>query len=227
MALLEREPLLGELARLLTEARRGRGRVALLVGEAGIGKTSLAEAFCAEAAPIVRTYWGTCDPLDPPRPFTPVVDIADRVGGDLRRALADGDRDAVHEAFLALLRRPGAPPSIVVLDDMHWADEATLDLFRVVARRVTRLPTLLIATFRDDEVGPDHPLRMALGDVPAASVVELKVPSAVGRRLSAGWPADAPMRRPSMRPRPATPSSSPRCSQPVGQAFLPRSATRC
>ena len=142
----------------------------------------------------MRTYWGTCDPLDPPRPFTPVVDIADRVGGDLRRALADGDRDAVHEAFLALLRRPGAPPSIVVLDDMHWADEATLDLFRVVARRVTRLPTLLIGTFRDDEVEPITrcgwrsatcpPPRSSSSRCPPLSV------AAVGRL--AGGRADAP-----------------------------------
>jgi DNA-binding CsgD family transcriptional regulator/tetratricopeptide (TPR) repeat protein len=176
MALLERGPLLGQLSTLLGDARHGRGRLVLVVGEAGIGKTSLVEAFCGLAPSIVRTYWGTCDPLVPPRPFTPVVDIADRVGGDLQRALADGDRDAIHEAFLALLRRPGAPPAIVVLDDLHWADAATLDLFQVIARRVSRLPTLIVGTYRDHEVGPDHPLRMALGDVPAGSVVEMHVP---------------------------------------------------
>jgi DNA-binding CsgD family transcriptional regulator/tetratricopeptide (TPR) repeat protein len=176
MALLEREPFLGRLADMLMEARHGRGHLALVVGEAGIGKTSLVEEFCGMPSTRARTYWGTCDPLVPPRPFTPILDIAERVGGDLRRGLADGDRDAVFEAFLALVRRMDGPPAVVVFDDLHWADEATLDLLQAVGRRVGRLPTLVIGTYRDHEVGHDHALRMALGEVPARSMTEIRLP---------------------------------------------------
>ena len=173
MALLEREAYLGRLASLLADARRGHGHLALVAGEAGIGKTALVDAFCALAPAATRLLWGTCDPLVPARPFTPIVDIADRVGGDLRQAMSGGNRDGVIEAFLALLQRPGAPPTVVVMDDLHWADEATLDLLRVIGRRVSRLPALVIGTYRDHEVGHGHPLRVALGDIPAGATTEL------------------------------------------------------
>jgi DNA-binding CsgD family transcriptional regulator/tetratricopeptide (TPR) repeat protein len=176
VALLEREPLLRQLSGLLAAARHGHGRVALLVGEAGIGKTALAEAFCEAARPGARVLFGTCDPLEPPRPFTPFLDIAQSVGGRLTEAIATGDRDRTHDAFLALLRRFDAAPAVVVLDDLHWADHASLELLQVIGRRIARLPALLIGTYRDHDVGPDHPLRLALGDVPAASTTELRVP---------------------------------------------------
>lgn len=194
MALLEREAYLGRLASLLADARRGHGHLALVAGEAGIGKTTLVDAFCALAPAATRQLWGTCDPLVPARPFTPIVDIADRVGGDLRQAMSGGDRDGVIEAFLGLLQRPGAPPTVVVLDDLHWADEATLDLLRVVGRRVSRLPALVIGTYRDHEVAQGHPLRVALGDVPAGATTELRLPglSVEGvARLARGRTGDA------------------------------------
>jgi DNA-binding CsgD family transcriptional regulator len=175
MALLEREAFLGQLRRQLVDARRGRGSVALVVGEAGIGKTSLVAAFCAATTAPTRILWGTCDPIRPPRPFAPIVDIAGRVGGEIRHALAAGDRARVLDAFLFELRGRDAPTTIVVLDDLHWADDATLDLLQVVGRRVSRLPVLVIGTYRDHEVGPDHPLRLALGDVPAAAMQEVRL----------------------------------------------------
>jgi hypothetical protein len=52
---------------------------------------------------------------------------------------------------------------VVVLEDMHWADEATLDVFRIVARRIEAVPALVLATYRDDELDPGHPLRVVLG----------------------------------------------------------------
>ena len=175
MPLLERDDVLRHLAGLLTDARHGRGRLVLVLGEAGIGKTSLVNTFCASVPQPARLLWGTCDPLVPPRPFTPIVDVAAHVGGDLRRALAGGDRDAVLEAFIALLGRPGAGPAVVVLDDLHWADAATLDLLQVIGRRVTRWPALVIGTYRDHEVGHDHPLRLTLGEIPAGSTAEVRL----------------------------------------------------
>jgi DNA-binding CsgD family transcriptional regulator len=174
--LLERQGFLDELAGLLAECRRGRGRMALVAGEAGMGKTALVEAFCEEGGRGLQALWGFCDPLVPARPFAPLADMADKVNGPLRTALDSGKRDRVLEAFLALLRDPREQPALIVLDDLHWADDATLDLLRVVGRRLRDLPVLLIGTYRDDELGGAHPLRIALGDLPAGVVTELRLP---------------------------------------------------
>jgi predicted ATPase len=116
MKLLEREGFLDQLADLLVESRRGRGRLVLVAGEAGVGKTALVEAFCEDRAVGVRVLWGSCDAVVPARPFAPLADIADKVDESLRRALDGADRDRVFEAFLALLRQPGAAPGLVVFD---------------------------------------------------------------------------------------------------------------
>ena len=186
--LLEREVLLARLADLLTAVRSGRGRIAMIAGEAGVGKTALVEAFCAWAAGQLPVHWGACDPVQPPRAFAPLADIADRASEPLRAALATADRDRVFESFLGVVRRP-AGPMIVVLEDLHWADEATLDLLRVVGRRLRDLPVLVIGTCRDEDIADDHPLRLALGDVHPGDVVGLRVPSlspAAVDRLAAG-----------------------------------------
>jgi DNA-binding CsgD family transcriptional regulator/tetratricopeptide (TPR) repeat protein len=119
--------------------------------------------------------WGGCDAVTPARPFAPVVDIANEVGGDLRDALWEGDKHRVSEAFLALLRSPAAV-RVILFEDVQWADEATLDLLRIVGRRLRSFPVLVIATYRDDEVDAVHPLRLALGDLPANSATTLRLP---------------------------------------------------
>jgi len=175
VTLLERAPLLARLGVLLDEARRGHGHLALLAGEAGVGKTTLLDAFCSEH-PTTRTLRGACDPVTPPRPFAPLFDMAATSGGQLRSALEIGDRDTVIDAFAGLIRPGAGTPTLVVLEDMHWADEALLDLLRVVGRRVDRTSALIIVSYRNDEVGGHHPLRLALGDVPTQATVELPVP---------------------------------------------------
>lgn len=147
----------------------------MVSGEAGIGKTALLDAFTSRLPPGTRVLRGSCDPIVPSRPFAPVVDIAAQVGGGLRTALAAADRDGVFEQFLALLRsqRPGA---VVIFEDLHWADSATLDLLRVVGRRLPETAVLLMGTYRGHEVPGEHPLRLALGDMSSANVSELVVP---------------------------------------------------
>jgi AAA ATPase domain len=174
MTLLEREPLLARLRELLDETRRGHGRVALVSGEAGIGKTALVRAFCAEAADA-DVLWGSCDAVLPARPFAPLVDIAELVDGELRAALEEAERNRVFDSFLTLVRETHRL-RLVVLEDLHWADDATLDLVRVVGRRLHGVPVLVVGTYRSDEVGDEHPLRLALGDVGSGTVVELEVP---------------------------------------------------
>src|SRR5262245_31121180 len=149
MALLERGALLECLAAHRAEASTS-GRLVLVVGEAGIGKSTLVEAFCRQAP--ASTLWGACDPVVPARPFAPLVDIAAHVDG-LEADLHRGGRNRVLSSFLHVLRnRP--PGSVVVIDDLHWADEATLDLLRVVGRRLRELRVLLIGTYREEELRP-------------------------------------------------------------------------
>jgi tetratricopeptide (TPR) repeat protein len=164
--ILEREPLLAELGALLESARRGEGRVALVAGEAGIGKTALLEHFARRhAQPPVRALWGGCDALFTPRPLAPFQEIAWQLGGEAaERFEAGAPRDVLFHAFYEALRPPH-PPALVVVEDVHWADEATLDLLRFLGRRVQRTCALLAVTYREDEVGEAHPLRPLLGDL--------------------------------------------------------------
>ncbi|HFQ93545.1 MAG TPA: ATP-binding protein, partial [Anaerolineae bacterium] len=153
MELFERDAPLRELETALQEAVGGNGRIVLISGEAGIGKTSLVEHFAQNQT--CRALWGMCDALFTPRPLGPLYDIAGQAGGELAVLLqGEIDRTALFAACLQVLQTPG----IVLFEDIHWADEATLDLLKFLGRRIQRTRTLLIATYRDDEVGPQHPL---------------------------------------------------------------------
>jgi DNA-binding CsgD family transcriptional regulator/tetratricopeptide (TPR) repeat protein len=164
MALLERDVPLALLADYADQARRGEGRVVLVAGEAGVGKSALLEQFAAGRAPA-RWYWGASDGLFTPRPLGAFLDIADQIGGRpaaLSRAQASRD-----ELFTALLSELGGPGGlrVVVLEDIHWADEATLDLLRFLGRRTREIPVLIVATYRQDELAASYPLRVALGEL--------------------------------------------------------------
>ncbi len=172
--ILEREEALGALRDGLGDARAGRGSVALVSGEAGIGKTTLVRAFEAEAAEEVRVLTGACDALATPRPLGPVHDIAREVGGSLLQGLATGTDRALQ--FGALLDELGRVPTVAVFEDVHWSDEATLDALKYLGRRIEHVPCLLVLTFRDDEVGPRHPLRLVLGDLPTRATMRVELP---------------------------------------------------
>ncbi|GAA3242346.1 ATP-binding protein [Actinocorallia longicatena] len=152
MELLEREDELRALG------ARPHG-VVLVAGEAGIGKTSLVREFCAGSGRPV--LWGACDALRTPSPLGPLRDMARTAGGELARVLAaEGPR---HALFSAFLDQVGAGEAVAVVEDPHWADEATLDLLMFAGRRMAGTGGLLLVTYRDDEVGPGHPLLAVLG----------------------------------------------------------------
>jgi DNA-binding CsgD family transcriptional regulator/tetratricopeptide (TPR) repeat protein len=167
--LLERESEIAALAAALDRVREtGQGEVAVVSGEAGVGKTTLLRRFGAEAAPA-RVLWGTCDNLRTPRPLSPLVDMAAALGGPLAELLAsDGSRDAVFSAALAALADQPYPV-VAVVEDAHWADDATVDVLMFLGRRIASTRALLVVSFREDDAGRRHPLRQVLADA-AASV---------------------------------------------------------
>lgn len=173
MVLLERERCLLDLAEWLDAAVEHGGLVALVEGEAGIGKTAVLQEFSAQQRRVGRVLWGACDALFTPRPLAPLHDIARQTQKALLAAIAAGNREAIFTAALDELER--GPPALVVLEDMHWADDATLDLLKFLSRRIHRTRALLVITYRDDELGPRHPLRFVLGELPRGDVRRLRL----------------------------------------------------
>ncbi|MGN6792892.1 MAG: ATP-binding protein [Streptosporangiaceae bacterium] len=164
MELLERESFLDALAEYAREARHGDGRLVLVSGESGIGKTTLLESF-QEQLKGVRWLWGACDGLLTPRPLGPLFDIGSQLEGELSRLCRQGaQRDELFAAFLAEIGS-SATFTVAVVEDVHWADEATIDLLNFLGRRLSRRNALVLVTYRDSEIGADHPLRIVLGDL--------------------------------------------------------------
>src|SRR5262245_2204120 len=204
-AVLRHTPFTGraaELARLerrLEEARGGRGGVAMLVGEPGIGKTRTLEEF-AETAQEAFVLWGRSYEGAAARPYGPfaeaIAEYAHKADAETLRAdlgpgaapLArlvpalkerlpdlpepvplqpDEERtrliDAVTQFLLAVA---GRTPTVLVLDDLHWADAGTVALLRHVARFAPRGRLLVVGAYRDVEVGREHPLADVLGVLP-------------------------------------------------------------
>src|SRR4051812_13984438 len=163
MPLLERGDFLGSLLEYADAARTGDSRVVLVSGEAGVGKTSLLEALRDEL-PDARWLWGAADGSFTPRPLGPLFDIADVVGGRLAAERDDAPRDRLFRLLLDELSSYDGL-TVVAIEDVHWADEATLDLLRFLSPRLRGTPTLLVTTYRDDGLGADHPLRLAIGEL--------------------------------------------------------------
>ncbi|MFG2476652.1 helix-turn-helix transcriptional regulator [Streptomyces fagopyri] len=165
MDLLEREAVLQDLAGHLQAAVSGPGRLALVRGEAGIGKTTVVQHLAQLADPRIRVLVGACDPLATPRPLGPLMDLAPRLGPAVRTGLTGALAGTCRsdEVFDCLLTDLTACPSLLVVEDVHWADEATMDLLRYLARRLTSIPSLVVATYRDDEIGRTHHLTSLLG----------------------------------------------------------------
>ncbi|MET7600306.1 ATP-binding protein [Streptomyces sp. NPDC004082] len=192
--ILEREKELGQLAAAVREAADGAGSVALVLGEAGIGKSSLVRALPEVLPAQARVLLGECDDLATRRPLGPFRDLLGSVGAPLADALnGGGDRHRVHDALRTELTGPPRP-TVLVVEDVHWADEASLDALRFLVRRVERLPAVLVMTYRDDELDREHPLRPLLGQVSRAERV-LRLPLSplsldAVRRLSAGGGLD-------------------------------------
>jgi DNA-binding CsgD family transcriptional regulator len=189
MELLERGPDLMELSALLHGTAAGAGALVFVSGEAGIGKTALVRRFTRMVGHSARVLTGCCDPLSTPRPLGPMWDIAGQLGARwLEQIQSAADSTVLFRHFAAEFSTGGR--TVVVLEDVHWADGGTLDLLRFLGRRTAAGGALVLATYRDDEIGDRHPLRSVLGDLATAPGVQRLPlsplsPSAV-QALSAG-----------------------------------------
>lgn len=174
MDLLERSSPLDELSGALAATAVG-GQVVLVAGEAGVGKSALVRRFTERHSGGARVLLGACDPLLTPRALGPLHDVGRQAGGRLAALLAAGSpRERLFAAFLDELgQRPQR--QVAVVEDAHWADEATLDLLVFLGRRIERTGALLIVTYRDDELALDHPLRAVVGRLPPGVVRRLRL----------------------------------------------------
>jgi DNA-binding CsgD family transcriptional regulator/GTPase SAR1 family protein len=176
MELLERDRYLTELENAFENLSGGSGYVVLISGEAGIGKTSLVEKFTKNLEDKANILWGACDDLFTPRPLGPLYDIAAQTKTDLSNLLnRQSSRAEIFSTFLTELQQSGLP-NIIVIEDVHWADESTFDLIKYLGRRAGRTNSLFIITYRDDEINSSHPLRLVLGDIPAKDLLRIKLP---------------------------------------------------
>jgi DNA-binding CsgD family transcriptional regulator/tetratricopeptide (TPR) repeat protein len=166
--LLERDGDLAVLMAALAAAKAGHGSLVLVGGEAGIGKSSLVRAFRDTVSREARVLVGACDDLHIRRTLGPLRDAARHTGGPLERALGDRDTGDVFAAAVAELDLP--PVTVLVVEDVHWVDDATLDVLRHLARRVSARTGVLVLTYRPDEIDPGHPLRVLLGELGGATV---------------------------------------------------------
>jgi predicted ATPase len=168
--LVEREPQLEQL-RTALERSRTQGCVIAVAGEAGAGKSALVRV-ATSGQQWTRVARGLCDPLETPRPLGPVRDVLADLG--VRLGADPGSPAPLAERLLDAV---GDEPTTVVIEDAQWVDEASVEVLRFVARRIETLPLVVLLTYRDGEVGPDHALRPLLGDLArldACSTIALK-----------------------------------------------------
>ena len=175
MALIEREGLLASLQKHFEDISDGEGHCVFISGEAGIGKTALVKAFCKKQSDECSIYQGACDALFTPRPLAPLYDILWQVNKERwPTSPSSEERSALFADFFQELSAKKGK-LLIVFEDIHWADEGTLDFIRFFARRIYQLPCLFILTYRDNEIHSMHPLRNVLGQLPPDSFTKLVV----------------------------------------------------
>src|SRR3954451_23208175 len=165
MELIERDGVLAFLQTQFKSVTEGEGRCVFVSGEAGIGKTALVKAFCKQQQGYYTIYQGACDTLFTPRPLAPLYDILLQVNSDWwpYSHTIEGRSELFARFFHELSNQK--EKILIVFEDIHLADEATLDFIKFFARRIFQLRCLFILTYCDDEIHPLHPLRNVLGEL--------------------------------------------------------------
>lgn len=173
--LIERDTHMRTLGEDLDRALDSAGRLVIVSGEAGVGKTSLLRKFVTDRSAVCTAYWGSCDALSTPRPLGPLQDIAARLDSEIARQMRSGVASGpIFSRLLGTLEQHAALP-VLVLEDVHWADTSTLDLVKFLGRRITSLRALILLTLRSDEVARGHPIWRTLGEIPPPAIRRLEI----------------------------------------------------
>ncbi|MEX2424297.1 MAG: AAA family ATPase [Acidimicrobiia bacterium] len=161
-SLIERDEHLQALGDAISESSDA-GCVVLVSGEAGFGKTSLLDTALEILDHRFRVLITACEPIGIPVAFAPLYDLLDELPDDVRRDLRSGaGRPAVNAGMLDLVKNDRL---VIVFEDMHWGDEATMGLIRYLGRRISATNSVLIVTYRSEEVDLTHPLRLVIADL--------------------------------------------------------------
>lgn len=189
-ALVEREQHLRTLDGLLDRARGGAGGVVVLRGEPGIGKSAILRAFLADGAARADIALGYCDGVATPRPLSPLYDMAPALGPNFAERLRDHRRDALQDW---LMERLSSSTVVLAIEDVQWADEATIDLLRLLARRLPETRSLIAVTYRDEPRAGDGITRLLgfLTTNGATTVIDVPPLSRAGIAALAGGALDA------------------------------------
>ena len=163
--LLERDVPLHQLTEAVLAASSGSGRVVCVAGDAGLGKSSLVQHFADDVAGAAVVLVGAADDLTTPRPLGPIRDVVEQLPAATRLSLPDELR--AEHLLLAVegLASETGSPVVVVVEDLHWADDATLDIVRYIARRIRTSPVVLVVTYRDEALDAGSSLRQLLGSL--------------------------------------------------------------
>src|SRR3954447_1283030 len=158
------------MATYLADAAAGSGRLVFVAGPAGVGKTTFVRRLVADAAQSIRPGFGACDGSLTPSPLGPLLDLLPVLPADVWPAGAER-----HEVFTRLVTALRTPPTpelyLLVIEDAHWADEATLDLVRHLARRIHTCHALVVVTYRPEDLSREHGLRLVIGEAATAAGV--------------------------------------------------------
>lgn len=148
------------------------GRVVLLSAEAGHGKTSLVKEMVGALDHRYDLLVSACEPVGIPTAFAPLFDLLNSVPSQLREDIRRGaGRPAINSGLLDFLKNDRV---VLVIEDIHWADEATLGLIRYIGRRIEATNSVLIATYRSEDLDLSPQLRLVIADLgPSATRIEL------------------------------------------------------
>jgi DNA-binding CsgD family transcriptional regulator/tetratricopeptide (TPR) repeat protein len=168
VVLLERREQLRACADYLAEAAAGHGRLVYVAGEAGVGKSTFTARVIADAGAGAAVAVGACDGSATPAPLGPLVEMLPHLPRGVWPPGA-ARQDVFARLLATLTDPPGDTPRLLVVEDAHWADEATLDLIRFLARRIHRCRALVLVTYRPEDAAAVRGLRILLGDTASAT----------------------------------------------------------
>ncbi|MXO61302.1 AAA family ATPase [Altererythrobacter salegens] len=161
--LLERDDVLAELHALAAAAAEGQGKVVFVIGEAGIGKTSVLRAFAERLGDAMRPLWTACEDISSAEALTVLRDLRELGGLPVDAALDGGSR---LELFRDALDRLVELPSVLFVEDLHWTDDGSIDFIRYLGRRIEGLPLLVVVTSRNEDQPARGRVVRALSDLP-------------------------------------------------------------